>query len=139
MAKLPEYLFVSSCDGALHDTRQKDWSKRPLRANYSRGHLRIKTVADLKATLRNGAYAWPGGYPLYLLCADGGTLHFDCARKNVRRIISAIADKAKGYRDPQWECVACDINWEDSDLYCDECNGKIESAYGGDSEESETD
>ena len=66
MYKMPSHLFVSECDGAMYDTRVEGWNRLPpLRSNYCRTHRNIKSVADLKATLRNGAhYAWPGGYPL---------------------------------------------------------------------------
>jgi hypothetical protein len=127
----PHY-FIDSCQGHLHDTREPNWASKPIRRNYRMAHREIRTVADFKATLRHGPYAWPGGYPLYLLCADGGALHFKCARENAKRIIAAIADRPKGYRDQQWECVACDVNYEDNELTCDQCGTRIESAYGED-------
>lgn len=125
-----EHFFVSDCDGALHDTRQPNWSAQPLRANFKRHHVAIKTVADFKATLRAGAYAWPGGYPLYLLCDDGGTLCFKCARRNAREIMPVITSKDRN--DAQWRVVACEINYEDNALYCDGCNAQIDAAYGED-------
>lgn len=73
------------------------------------------------------AYAWPGGYPIYYLCADGGVLCPTCANKK-----SAVkeADTHADYPDfDQWRIVASDVNWEDSGLTCDNCNGRIESAY----------
>jgi len=66
------------------------------------------------------SFAWPGGYPLFYLCADNGVLCPDCANENGH-------DDAT---DKQWRIVASDVNWEDSDLTCDHCNRKIESAYG---------
>ena len=92
MTTLLDHLFVSSCDGALHDTRIADWHKLPpLRANYARTHGRIRSAADLKATLRAGAYAWPGGYPLYFLTSDGGALSFATVRDNLARVLDSIA------------------------------------------------
>ena len=73
------------------------------------------------------AFAWPGGYPIYYLCADGGILCPQCANKE-----SAVkeADKDADYPDfDQWRIVASDINWEDASLTCDNCNQRIESAY----------
>jgi hypothetical protein len=32
--------------------------------------------------------------------------------------------------DEQLQPVAYDVNWEDSDLFCEHCNARIESAYG---------
>ena len=120
-----EHLFVSSCDGALHDTRAPDWPRHPLRANYQKTFSRIKTVAEFKATLRNGQYAWPGAYQMYFITSDGAALSFDAAKAEARQIIRAIVDKDFS----GWRVVACDINYEDSDLYCDHTGEKIPAAY----------
>lgn len=129
MTKLPAHLFVSDGDGALYDTRVPDWHKlRPLRPMYRRTFAEIFSVTEFKCTLRNGAYAWPGGYPMFLLTWDGASLCYDCARKEARNIFSAIADK----RNDGWHVCACDINYEESELHCDHCGKQIESAYGED-------
>jgi hypothetical protein len=60
------------------------------------------------------AYAWPGGYPLFYFDAENNVLCVTCARKD-------------GYGSP---IVACDVNWEDTELICDDCYQLIESAYG---------
>jgi hypothetical protein len=68
------------------------------------------------------AYAWPGGYPLYYVTADGGTLCADCAcQSNV---------DYKDASDKQWHIVGADVNWEDDSLHCSDCDKQIESAYG---------
>lgn len=132
MSKLPEYLFVSDSDGALYDTRVAAWSAGlPLRANYRRTASEIRTVADLKATLRNGPYAWPGGYPLYFITSDGAALSFESVQKEFRLIVDSIQT---GTNDG-WRVVGCDINYEDSELYCDHSGERIESAYGNDENE----
>ena len=70
-------------------------------------------------------YTWPGGYPLYAVMNDGGTLCHKCV-KSERRLIYGT-DGRDGW------CVHCtDVNWEDSDLRCDHCGARIESAYGDD-------
>jgi hypothetical protein len=74
------------------------------------------------------AYAWPGGYPIYYLCADGGILCPQCANKE-----SAVrhADEHPDYPDyDQWRIVAGEVNWDDTSLTCDNCSQRIESAYG---------
>lgn len=121
-----DHFFISDCDGALHDTRMANWADTPLRPNYRRTHREIRSVADFKATVRNGGFAWPGGYPMYLICSDGAALCFACARKEARHIIPAI-DRKDG---SGWRVVATDINYEDNDLWCDNCSQQIESAYG---------
>lgn len=71
-------------------------------------------------------YAWPGGYPIFYLCADGGILCPDCVDAE-RQLI----EEADDY-DKQWLVVAADVNWEDESLTCDHCNKRIPSAYGDD-------
>lgn len=121
-----DHFFVNSSDGALHDTREPNWHNKPLRPNYQRTHRNIRSVADFKATLRNGRFAWPGGYPVYLIYSDGAALCFDCAAKETRNIMPSIQSKARD----DWRVVACDINYENPDLYCEHCGEQIESAYG---------
>ena len=68
-------------------------------------------------------WAWPGGYPVYYITADGGALCPGCAR-------SAEADKlTTDSDDPQWYILAADVNYEDPDLTCDHCAERIPSAY----------
>ena len=62
-------------------------------------------------------YAWPGGYPLYIVMEDGEALCVECGKKEYRLL-------AEG-----WRPEAPDINWEDPDLYCCHCHERIESAY----------
>jgi hypothetical protein len=90
--------------------------------------MKNMTVAELKDAIRNGPYAWPGGYPVYFITSDGAALAFSTVKKNFNRIIRSIKDKD----DDGWRVVAADINWEDEELYDDHTGKKIESAYGGD-------
>lgn len=67
------------------------------------------------------AYAWPGGYPLFYYTKDGGVLSPRAANSELARTL-----------DPNDECffiVACEINYEDPDLWCDHTNERIPSAY----------
>lgn len=123
----PEHLFIG-CDGDLHDTRQPNWASHPLRENYSYTHNNIDTVAKLKATLRNGPYAWPGGYPMFFLTSDGGALSFDSVREELSNIIYAI----KSHASDGWRVVGCDVNWEDSNLVDDHSGELIEAVYSDD-------
>ena len=45
-----------------------------IRKNYEKHHKAITGVDDLKATLRAGQWAWPGGYPLFFITSDGAAL-----------------------------------------------------------------
>ena len=120
-----KHLFVG-CDGHLHDTRDANWASVALRERYRFTFGNIGNVSQLKATLRNGAYAWPGGYPLFFITSDGAPLCFDCARSEFRSVAESIRDELSD----GWRIVACDINYEDDSCFCDHCNEKIESAYG---------
>jgi len=126
MADLPKHLFIGY-PGNLYDTRVPEWHKQaPLRPNYQYTAREIKTVSQLKATLRAGPYAWPGGYPLYFLCSDGEALSFKTVRKEFKLIARAIkhTDNTGG-----WRVVGCDVNYEKADLYDAHTNEKIEAAY----------
>lgn len=92
------------------------------------GQLDItKLERDLDGSLPS--YAWPGGYPLYYVSAEGETFCPACATRFADDVelreqegVSAIAD---------W-----DVNWEDAELVCEQCGLLIESAYGERSSES---
>lgn len=128
MTKTPAHLFEA--EGHLFDTRRDDWSKSaPLRPHYRETFETIATVSQFKATLRAGGYAWPGGYPLYFVCSDGGALSFDAARQEFKQIIEAIG---QGGRRNDWAVVGCTINWEDTHLHCEHTGKPIPSAHGDD-------
>lgn len=43
---------------------------------------------------------------------------------------SVLCPRCAGTAEAEGEAMAaCGINWEDPDLYCDECSERIESAY----------
>lgn len=127
MNKRPDHFFVSD-EGTLHDTRDPDWSRKPLRDNYARGHVHIRSLADVKACLRHGDYAWPGGYPLYFVTSDGGALAFDTVRAEFESIVWAhMNDERLG----GWHLYGVDVNYEDNDLYDDHTGEKIGCVYDG--------
>lgn len=68
-------------------------------------------------------YAWPGCYPIYYICQDGEAMCSKCANANFELTTDPDAGR-------DWFIVAGDINYEDNDLWCANCNEKIESAYG---------
>ena len=130
---IPKHFFVSSIDGSLHDTRIEQWYKKaPLREVYKRTFGRIHNTTELKATLRAGMYAWPGGYPMFFITSDGARLSFSTVRDNLREVITAIKDTRYTCMEG-WKVVACDINYE-GPLYDDQTGELIESAYGDDEE-----
>lgn len=91
--------------------------------------MQINSISDFRKAVRNGAYAWPGGYPLYFICDDGGGLCPSCVKKERRNILESIAHK----QHDGWRVVAIEINYEDTHMHCEHCGEDIESAYGEES------
>ena len=82
------------------------------------------TTKHVKAFIRR-PYAFPGGYPMYLVMDDGGALCKACARTEWPLICDSIrSNTADG-----WNVIAIDVNWEDPTLTCDHCSNPIEAAY----------
>lgn len=89
-------------------------------------HQSIDSGLQFRETLRAGPYAWPGCYPVALLCSDGETLCFDCGRSESRQIIRSIRDRS----NDGWSIVGCFIHWEGEPMQCAHCGRGIPSAYG---------
>ena len=83
------------------------------------------SISDFRKDIRQ-PYAWPGGYPRYFITSDGAALSFAAAKTERRNILESIRDRSCD----GWRIVACDINWEDTNLCCDHSGARIESAYG---------
>jgi hypothetical protein len=83
-----------------------------------------KTLRAVKQAIRE-PYAWPGGYPMYIVMADGESLSIAAARENWCSIVHSTIN---GYRDG-WAAYGAEINWE-SELFCAHSGERIESAYG---------
>lgn len=92
---------------------------------------RLESMTAVKNLIRS-PYAWPGGYPMYLLTDDAAALCASCVKKEYRLICESTV---KGHRDG-WAACGSEINWEDTDLICDHCGERIESTYGKSEEES---
>jgi hypothetical protein len=91
--------------------------------------MRIETVKDFGNALKQGPYAWPGGYPLFFVTSDGGALAFGTAWEERANIAQAILsnDTHGG-----WRVIGVDVNWEDPELMDDHAGERIESAYAED-------
>lgn len=93
---------------------------------------------NLPERLENGrlpAFCFPGGYPIFYICADNGILCPNCANQDNGSLAftndghcGAIEDSE--FVDKQWCIVAYDVNYENDNAYCDHCGVRIESAYG---------
>ena len=91
----------------------------------------IKNVTDLRNVLNAGPYAWPGGYPVFFVTSDGAALSFESVSDEIESVTDSIENKI----DDGWRVIATDINYEDSNLFCDHSGERIESAYGDDEDE----
>jgi len=87
--------------------------------------MQIKSISDFRAVIRNGAYAWPGGYPCYFVTSDGEALSFEAAKQERRNIIDSIAN----HLNDGWRVIGVEVNWEDGELTCGHTGKRIESAY----------
>lgn len=68
-------------------------------------------------------YSDVGLYPLYYIDSTHDVTCPDCANKAERNL------PVDDFNRP----IACGVNYEDADLYCQVCNKRIESAYAEDS------
>lgn len=72
--------------------------------------------------LASNPYAWPGGYPMFAVMTDGAALCHHCAKTERQSIGTTTGSDG-------WTMAGLDVNWEDSNLLCDHCGQRIESAY----------
>ena len=75
------------------------------------------------------AYAWPGGYPIVYILADGETLCPKCANGE-NGSIAYVGESPDGMEDDQWKIVGQEVHWEGPAFHCAHCSAEIESAYG---------
>ncbi len=87
--------------------------------------MRNETLQQVKEAIRR-PYAWPGGYPVYTILADGEMLCAACARAEFRQIARSTRDNLRD----GWRAAGAAIHWEGPDEYCMHCNKALQSAYG---------
>tara|TARA_R110000772_G_scaffold237662_1_gene349577 strand:- start:729 stop:992 length:264 start_codon:yes stop_codon:yes gene_type:complete len=83
-------------------------------------------IKEIKNELRIGQWSWPGGYPKYFITEDGAALSYKAVYDNFNLVCQEhLTDNCTG-----WRLASVDINWEDENLFCEQTNEKIQSAYG---------
>ncbi len=84
------------------------------------------TTKELKIELRDGRYAWPGGYEKFYVTTDGGVLCDPCVR---RELANVFRSTAYGEHDG-WTIAGVDAtcNADESDVQCDHCGTVIYDA-----------
>ena len=65
--------------------------------------------------------AFPGLYPIYYITRDCATLCPECVNDNLTLCADTDNDN--------WCVEISDINWEHPEMYCDNCECRIPSAY----------
>ncbi len=121
-----DHLFLSS-SGDLYDTRLPQWAEKPIRPLHAHTRRTIDTGLQLRQTLRAGAYAWPGGYPIVLITSDGEMVSPAALAKDKSALYRALYDiRTKQHG----RIVAADIYYEGDDAECAYTGAVISSAYG---------
>ena len=93
----------------------------------------LEALRDAKHVARE-RFAWPGGYPLFLIMENGGVLCPACIKSEWKQIARNTLTYRRGHCTG-WESAGGAINWEDPALFCDHCNAHIPSAYGAENDE----
>lgn len=127
---LKNHFFVSQCDGGLYDTRRPNWINAPaLRPGYARIVRKVRgNNTALKAAIR-AEFAWSGGYELFGITQDGGTLCCGCMRSEYRQ----IAYSRRHDVNDGWNVEVIGFASEyDSGVCCDHCGRFIVDASEGD-------
>lgn len=68
---------------------------------------------DQLSQLVDKPWADPGGYEIYFIAADGGTMLAESLKSQWAEVEEATETPGL---DPQWEIVGYDVNWESTDL-----------------------
>ena len=130
---LPEHFFIAS-SGDLFDTRKPNWSANPLREGYRCTKREIKTGADLRATLRAGSWAFPGGYEIALYTSGGEMVSIKGLLADKGALYQALYDVRTRQHG---RIVGADIYYEGPTMECAYTGLPIESAYGDPEENAE--
>ena len=93
----------------------------------------FEILREVKQAIRE-PYAWPGGYPKYIVTRDGEAMSVESAKANWPEICKSTM--FAGYSGDGWAASCVDINWEDPALYCCHSGKRIESAYAEDEVEN---
>lgn len=110
--------FFTSHTGEL--VRHADCATiRPL---FARHCVSITNGLELRASLRAGRYAWPGGYTVAYVTNDSGTLCPDCVRAEIHQCIYSLRHNTRD----GWRIVGMISAAESDDACtCDHCGREV--------------
>jgi len=81
----------------------------------------MNQTAEIRKAVRD-KFAWPGGYEMYLVMSDGGTVCMECARQEWRQIAYAIRNNLSD----GWRAEGIGVTCNDDDMVsCDHCGRLI--------------
>jgi len=93
-----------------------------IRVGAAKHYRRIENTHQLKACLRAGEYAWPGGYQLFFYTSDGGILCYEAVLDN----LVSVFDSIKTDCDDGWKIIGLGCTNElDGPVYCDHTGSEI--------------
>jgi hypothetical protein len=121
----PKLTWVFAVNSGVGLRDREEHVSAPVGADFYELELGLFRAGYIRVNLLRkewGRWAWPGGYPLFYLCADGGVLCSKCVNTNIKLTSDPDAER-------DWKIVAADINYEDPHLVCDHCGEYCESAY----------
>lgn len=81
---------------------------------------------DLARDLREGPFTSLGSYPKFFVAEDGSAVSVRAIRSEALAFMRGTAGRSD---EPGSRVIACDVNWENPDLYCDVTGERIPSAY----------
>jgi hypothetical protein len=96
---------------------------------YKQYREETMTGQELKVYFRKGKaikYAWPGLYPVHYIAYDGEAICPACVTKERKLIMRSTAEQDRS----GWHIEGMQVNWEDTNLTCANCDKKIECACG---------
>lgn len=92
--------------------------------------MNITNTKELREAVRS-PFAWPGGYPVYVVLSDGEMLCHACSRTEYREMSRALRDPALTHSG--WRPVGAEVLWEESEdsgpELCAHCGDPLETAY----------
>ena len=95
---------------------------------------RVRRALKMEVSRKSlDAFAWPGGYPIVYVFADGGCICPSCANENIREIDEAMrspnGNKPHSSGCGGWALAGFDVNYEEPDMVCDHCGKFVDPAY----------
>jgi len=114
---MPNQFNVSTFEGDIYKGDQI------IRRAACRHYREIDNMHQLKACLRAGEYAWPGGYACFFITNDGVALSFEAVMDNYEEICH---DMIHEWKDTGWYIAAmeCIANCDES-VFCDHTGKEI--------------